>query len=478
MKLLDLYRAILKIGGMIADDDGFISGSLAGSSKPVTIKGKRLVLPTEMQLKTFDKNSKVVFHPLNESVVRGASEVLEKYRILALARLNSISTVLMHRILTLAASTEDHKKLAPDQLEVLRGLKNVNEKTVSDFEKILENMPVNEPNKGVISLFLKRGAVINGQKHSRGCIVSFPLYEELQKGRTVYGVTVRGKDREALIALLKNFFGEEIGVENSYSRGSDSEIAPFMDALMRAIKSLVLAINEVAELGGELFDIERGKDGLGIEFDTSWIQTFEDISVIEKEIRSIPMQAGNEGSLSTTMQEGNTSTLTAQATPVASTAKPQESVEKKADAPIAPFASSVGMRPADARGELPAPKPKELPPPWVEIPQTQAQAFPQQQPAFQQPIQQAWPVNGFQQNFGMVPQQQQQQPTLMRTGSGIDFGSAARTDPGIAMAASQMQGGGNMNMNMNGGRREPSWASGGWSNGNMGMNQFGGGFTV
>ena len=80
MKLITLYKALLELGGMSSDRDGLVSGKLPGAKedpRPVTIKGKRLVLPTQKQLTTSDWSDRIVFHPLYENVLRGESQVIE-----------------------------------------------------------------------------------------------------------------------------------------------------------------------------------------------------------------------------------------------------------------------------------------------------------------------------------------------------------------------------------------------------------------
>ena len=54
--------------------------TLAKSSQPAMVKGKRLVLPLQTHLAKSKQSEIVIFHPLSEHISRGESDVLEKFR--------------------------------------------------------------------------------------------------------------------------------------------------------------------------------------------------------------------------------------------------------------------------------------------------------------------------------------------------------------------------------------------------------------
>ena len=143
MKLLDLYKDILKMGWMTVDEDGLISMSSRlnaddnGGSDPVIIDGKRLVMPTQYHLDHPDPKQKVIFHPLSESILLGESAVVSKLRRVYSVMINLAILKLIEDLITLGLSVADHKKLSPDQAEILSILKDVDARPQKDMTKTI-----------------------------------------------------------------------------------------------------------------------------------------------------------------------------------------------------------------------------------------------------------------------------------------------------------------------------------------------------
>ncbi len=279
---------------LVVTSDNLVSGRLGKQAHPVLIKGKRLALPTQEHLANPDKSAIVLFHPLAESITRGESEVLEKYRSLLMLRFNMVAAELMAQLLSIAISQDEHAKLSPDQSEFLSKVKTVDAKTYDLFKKILGAMPADQAARRIVGIFLKKTGSVGGKRHKRVGVVSFPLYQELKReGSDIWGIKCRVKDKESLIALMEFMF-PQIEVEGSYNRGSDSDVAPNLDALMQAALAIVLPLNDITStFENQLGDEEH--QGNEYFIDCDWQDTFVNLGVMLKEIRSVPMQAGNEG---------------------------------------------------------------------------------------------------------------------------------------------------------------------------------------
>lgn len=289
-RLIDLYRSILAVGNLHADDDGFISIAMAGKKDPCLVKGKRLVLPTKEQLANPEWKDRVVFHPMSENILRRESEVLEKFRWALNIRLNYTFATLATSLMTIAASTGEHAKLSPSQSEFLSKVKNPDEKTLEVLRKLIAAMPLNQTQKSLVSIYLKRGGSVKGRTHARVGVVSFPLYSELKKGEEdVYGVKLRVKDRTALLQLLEYMMP---GLEDpdNYSRGSDSQQAPYLDALMRAVGAVAAKLNDITDRFKKHIS-----DPKELTFPDDWVEALDNLDVYIPDVRAIPMQAGNEG---------------------------------------------------------------------------------------------------------------------------------------------------------------------------------------
>lgn len=290
MKIINLYDSILSTAGLKVDKDDMVSAVAGTTSIPFVVKGKRLVLPTKVHLSNPNKDSIAIFHPLSENTLRGESEVMARFRSAINTRMNYVVGCLSQELMTIATSVKMHSQLNPDQQELLSKLKNADEKTLAALQSILKAMSLDSKDKNFVHIYLKRGGMVAGKKYSRAAIVTFPLYEELCKSdKAVYGVTLRSKDKQSIIALLEFIFSD-IQTPNSYDRGSYSDIAPFLDSLMLAVKSLASDINTVID-AYEQFIPEANT----YKYNDEWVETFDNLSQLLGEIRSIPMQAGNEG---------------------------------------------------------------------------------------------------------------------------------------------------------------------------------------
>ena len=298
MDIIEIYKVILANAGMIADDEGFVSANLSEDLRePIMIGDRRLVLPTRNQLATTNIGSRVIFHPLHESLIRGESDVMTRTRELANARLNIAFSYFMLALLQLATSPTEHVHLKPDQTLFMDCLQEIEEGITETFDKILKAMGVSQDGKCFMRIFVKRGGKIEGRSCQRLAVVSFPLYEELIKRpasgqpNMVYGVRVKKAERETLISLLE-YMVPHIGVPDFYNRGSYSTEAPTLDCVMQAIRATGALINEMAEL----FDrfIPESNKWL---FPMDWVETFKDLSKIRAKINLIPSQPGNEGKM-------------------------------------------------------------------------------------------------------------------------------------------------------------------------------------
>lgn len=293
-KVIEFYKQILSLGSLVTDSDGLVSAMVEDMSVPFTVKGKRLALPTRANMgKVPDL---CIFHPLSENFLRGESDVMMKYRSAINIRLNYVIGCMMGELLTLITSTGEHQKLTPDQSELLSLVHQADEETLNRFLKISEAIKKSamsgDKDKAFVNIYLKKTANIKGKVYKRGAIVSFPFYKELmKKEKTVYGVTLRNKDRDAIQKLME-FIVPGIDVDDSYNQGSGGDISPFLDALLKGVIGIASNINTIAV---------GYKDFLGMcdqyLYNADWVDTMENIHLLEPEIRMIPMQAGNEGSI-------------------------------------------------------------------------------------------------------------------------------------------------------------------------------------
>ena len=294
MKIIDFYKSILSLGCLAADADGMISAEMESVKVPLMVDSKRLVLPTKEHMANPLKEGIVLFHPLSENIMRGESAVMTKYRSAINIKLNFTIGTLLQELVVLATSPGQHHKLKTDQFEFLALLKEADEKTLSSIQQLIKTMSIGNIDKCFVHFYIKKNAMINGKNHRRGVIITFPLFEELTKSDTlIYGIKFRKKDHAALKAMLAYIF-PKIEEKDVYSRGSLSDTAPTIEALLLGVLGVASHINAMVEtFAGAITGLDE------FQYEDDWVCELENLDQFTNELRLIPMQAGNEGGVNT-----------------------------------------------------------------------------------------------------------------------------------------------------------------------------------
>lgn len=415
-KLIQFYRDVLDMAGLAVDNEDMVKTNLSDEPMPAIIKvngdSKRLILPTDKRLKSTDWNSCIAFHPLNENpfLKQGESKVGEFIRRAIIYRVNIVAHCLMDNILELSIAPALHKKLNPAQLQLMTLTKDADQKTYDNYVKITEKLGVTNTRDNFASLYSKKQGVIDGVKYARVGVWSFPLYQSLMKSTgDVFGIKVRKKDLETYKALME-FIIPNIANEAEYMVGSNNQMSPYTDSLLRSTAKVVLQLNRVTDLlfKGKTFAPADQAEGLHqyLTFNTNWIDITNDISQLEKEVRMIPIQDNQVD----TVPQPTPQTNNVQATPAVQPVQAQPAVANTG-APMYP--NQPVMAP-----------PVQAPQPVV-----------QQQPMYpQQPqVQQAQPaVQAFQQAH---VQQQMQQPMQMQApGTSTQAQGQTQAKQGVTMS--------------------------------------------
>ena len=286
MSLIDTYIAIITYIGLKVDNNGYV---LYPDDKPATMRDKPIALPIPGILKR-PAIERIIFHPLLEEINKGESDILKYIKDGINIRLNVIFSTIALSLLRVAASPELHSKLQGDQLDMLLSITDVDAKTISVFTSIMMKAMRSNAEKAFINIYLKRGGYARGIRYSRVGIVTFSLLEQLEKNEDLYGVKIRKSDRAMLINLYKVIF-PDIQLE-AYNVGSNTYVAPFLDALLSTSKAITDVYNQI---------IEDYKDHIQeselVYSHCDWAEPFTHLEDFNLEIKRIPMQDGNQGSI-------------------------------------------------------------------------------------------------------------------------------------------------------------------------------------
>ena len=274
--ILDIYESILKYAGLDVDREGFISASIGDRKEPILVDGMRLVLPTTDQLRSFNPGEKTIFHPLSENILRSESNVVKKFKDIINIRLNYTIGAVAQSLLNTLASPELHKHLSPDQTDLLTIIKDIDEKTVTNFIQLMVAGMKSKSDKLFVNIYLKKAGKHQGRTYTRLGVVTFPFYENIKDAK------VREKDKVAYKKLFEFMF-PSISEEDSYNYGSNSRIAPCLDALLLSSVNIASRLNDLLDVYHNLIE-----DSNKLIFNSDWLEHFQNLEELRHEIIKIP----------------------------------------------------------------------------------------------------------------------------------------------------------------------------------------------
>lgn len=287
-----MYEQMLETAWAGVDENGYIytkryaeDGTII--KHPMQIEKKNVLMPTQANLSNMNPEKETAFHPLNENPIKGESAALAKLRHAISTRVNYSTMTILTGLLSLSNNKEAHRKLNPEQSELLSVLKEVSDSTVESFARLVTASLGNGLQNAFIKFYMRRGGKLNDVTYSRCSMVSFPFYEDLVAGKDT---RIYKKDVAVLLKLFEFMF-PKIATPEAYSVGSDSQVAPYTDAFFRSLIELIGSINNMADIYGDFLE---DKDRLKIE--AEWAEELPHLQDMIKEIRMIPRQVGSEGS--------------------------------------------------------------------------------------------------------------------------------------------------------------------------------------
>jgi hypothetical protein len=286
-KLISLYTSILDYAGLGVDANGFIYTQHDADKTPLTIGGKELILPTTEVLRRPHNGEQTIFHPLAENALQKESAIIRTLRSALNVRMNYFFGILAKQLLQIANDKTIHGRFTPDQRDLLIALKEADETSEVNFTKLMLAYLNKDYERIFVHCYLNKGGKVRGKKYARTGVISFPMYELLkEKGVDIPDVKLRAKDVEIFLNLYRLIF-PHIDEPESYNYGSDSDIAPYLDALMMSTIKVLASINDIID---EYNDYITEKEAL--TSNSEWVEGFNDLRTYLGEIRNIPHQTG------------------------------------------------------------------------------------------------------------------------------------------------------------------------------------------
>lgn len=237
------YAKLLNAIGITEQSNGLLVQKLPKSpEKEVLVNELPLILPKQDNVRNPDPST-VIFHPLSENLLLGESPVIQELRGLMMDYLHDLILSTVECMLQIAIDPNAVKELSPTQIEHLKCTADLDEKTLENWKAIMRKTDSRRSTNRVLTLYLKRGGQLNGKDYKRAAIVNFNLYQELVSGKfNVYDVKLRKKDCTIFAKVLETII-DDIAIQDKYSVGSDSLVAPYFDVLVRAYAGILKTIN-------------------------------------------------------------------------------------------------------------------------------------------------------------------------------------------------------------------------------------------
>jgi hypothetical protein len=321
LDMFDVYRSMLRLARMETTSEGFVRMEIEpGEYIPVTAKDRKMVvLPLDERLRDPNVKDYEVFHLLRDNGPKD-SDLLARYRHWLINRFNLVIGGLGSVILKFIADKEITKRLSPHQKDFLDLIVDADAGSLERWKDIDETIKAwnnisevaakpNQIQQVFVSLYLSQATTLRGQSYHRVAVVNFPFYDELVRldaeaqaykaaPKTkkppkpvdeVFGCEVKVKDRQPFIGLMR-YLIPSLDIPHQYDVGSNSRIAPSVDAMMMAWLPIATHLNAISE---KLMGVDPTADRILKEaiLDLSWVEAFENLDALWPQIRSVPAQA-------------------------------------------------------------------------------------------------------------------------------------------------------------------------------------------
>lgn len=354
-QLRELYKSQLESLDIYDKGDGYLSRRLSEDEYvPYVILGRRVTLPLDEFVRAATPTAEhIVFHPLSEDVLSGQSPVMRSLRLLVLNKLNDTIGKLAGAILIMMANTKSHGSFTSTQMNYLKSLPSVDEKCVANFNKILDEVE-SSGGKKFINIYLRRAGQVRDVNYKRKASVSFPIIDELNSDdQTIYGVSGLRKGDIKVYKALFDLILPDADVQDTYSGGSNSNVATYYHALLTAYHVVAGVLNATSRALDEPLKKLLG-ESLIINLD--WFEDFQDFNKFRDLIPSCPFNVGDTESDDAQLPKPDTAQSNQSQSPAAmqlqqlQQSAPQLQAPTIDTHPTTPASTAPTVRPASSLG--------------------------------------------------------------------------------------------------------------------------------
>jgi hypothetical protein len=308
------YRSLLAMARLEVSEEGLVSEiSDDGEKLPFFVGDKRLVIPEPGQLRASFGNERVFFQAARENIMLGETKEFAVVRKRINERMQIRIMAMLAELLVLAGSPKLQPKLKGKQLELLRGLEEMDKEAkniLSMYKDLLAVTAQGDATQQPFSLYLNKNGKLGTTGHSyrRIAVVSFPLYEQLVKDgiareeimarrkeqpketrddlpdNATFGVKL-GKHGRQIFTRVFEYIFPMIATKDAYSMGSNSDYFPYLEAFCLSMQNVAECVNNVIDT---FVDVVPSLEGLRI--DLSWVDAIANPDGLHKAAQQVPDQ--------------------------------------------------------------------------------------------------------------------------------------------------------------------------------------------
>lgn len=301
MKRVELYELLLRSLNVQADSNGRLVGKVGDVEKEIVYDDKHFYLPTKDVLgKPADETANYLFFdPLTESAVRQESESARFLKKLITSRLQLSISLLVTNLLLILGKEENASKAKSGQTLLYRQGFTPTSTIMRSHKKLLSNGVKDNVTNRLVSIFLKRGGTLDGERYSRVAKVTFPILDAFKSTtNAIFGVEMSARDKENILKLYSYVvYGVTTPTDDladEFSAGSNSKMAPYFQSLCFAYCNIAKRINEVNKVYKSLYENSEAYS-TAIQVDLEFEDYIQELNEFKKD--PMPLLAGNNGTV-------------------------------------------------------------------------------------------------------------------------------------------------------------------------------------
>ena len=309
--LFDFYKRILESVGLYVTKDGYIFLGTEDERESYTVNGLPFVVPTKEHIDNLfgvDESGKVtntryLFNPLNETVLKGDSISLSRLKLIIERRL-ALAINIAGKLLLLVANNKELQSKLPTKinkfLSEIMSAKNANIKELVD-EDVIKNWDIIfskslKVDKHMVSVFLKKSGTYENVKYNRLAVVSSPMLDTLESATTdtqVFGVKLRNKEIKIYRIILKYLLN--VDKNNTVNFGSNDSEAPGFVSLFTAYVNIYKNIEDIIL---KLQHVNKAEADNGIFNINVELSELDNLTQYKSEVLTIPNETLPESKIS------------------------------------------------------------------------------------------------------------------------------------------------------------------------------------